>query len=311
MFFCSVTVPPGGGGIAPIDSVTKASDAQFGVDAPTVAVRHWLPCACAEPQKSRAKSVTIQNFIIARRKVAVLTLHVMRDMVTDFYIGTLRKLIEDGDVSISDSVLVVCGGQLDRDVTNAAGFGDVTVTNIDGNAAHQDAESLSYPDASFDVVIVHAGLHHCYSPHRALLEMYRVARKMVVAFESRDSLLMNLAVRFGLTVEYEVDSVTADGKGGVAESGIPNFIYRWTERDVRSAIASFDPIREPSIRYFYDLRIPLQRYIRSGNIKLRLIGRFLAALSLIFRWIIPKQGNEFAFAISKNGVLHPWIIASP
>ena len=123
---------------------------------------------------------------------------------------------------------------------------NVLVTNLDGSEAQQDAERLTFADKSFDVVIVHAGLHHCYSPHRALLEMYRVARKVVVAFESRDSLTMRTAVRLGLTLDYETDSLTADGKGGVAETGIPNFVYRWTERDVIKTIASFDPAREPS-----------------------------------------------------------------
>jgi ubiquinone/menaquinone biosynthesis C-methylase UbiE len=61
-----------------------------------------------------------------------------------------------------------------------------------------DAERLTYGDGSFDVVIAHAGLHHCHSPHRALLEMYRVARKAAIAFESRDSRLIRTAVRLGL-----------------------------------------------------------------------------------------------------------------
>jgi ubiquinone/menaquinone biosynthesis C-methylase UbiE len=45
----------------------------------------------------------------------------------------------------------------------------------------QDAEQLSFEDEAFDYVFVHAGLHHCASPHRALLEMYRVARRGIMA----------------------------------------------------------------------------------------------------------------------------------
>jgi SAM-dependent methyltransferase len=149
----------------------------------------------------------------------------MRDVVTSFYEGTLAKLIRSGEISRTDNVLVVCGGQLDRNVMAHVGFPDFTITNLDGDNP-QNAEKLTYDDGSFDVVVVHAGLHHCYSPHRALLEMYRVARKAVIAFESRDSFLMRTAIRFGLTLEYETDSILADGKGGVAGTGIPNFIYR-------------------------------------------------------------------------------------
>jgi hypothetical protein len=80
--------------------------------------------------------------------------------------------------------------------------------------------------------------------------MYRVARKTAIAFESRDSLLMRIAVKLGFTMDYETDCVTPDGKGGVAESGIPNFVYRWTEREVWKAIATFDPARKPRIEFF-------------------------------------------------------------
>jgi SAM-dependent methyltransferase len=134
-------------------------------------------------------------------------------------------------------------------------------------------ENLTYDDGSFDIVIVHAGLHHCQSPHRALLEMYRVARKCAVAFESRDSLLMRAAVSLGLTESYEVSAISLDGKnGGVADTGTPNFIYRWTERDVRNTIASYDPARIPQIKFFYDLRIPIQRFTRTGNHAMRIVG---------------------------------------
>jgi SAM-dependent methyltransferase len=189
----------------------------------------------------------------------------MRDVVTGFYCDVLRKLLASGKMSQSDSILIVCGGPLDETVMREVGLGDFSLTNIDGFAERQDAENLSYADGSFDVVIAHAGLHHCYSPHRALLEMYRVARKAAIAFESRDSLLMRMAVKLGFTLDYEVDSVTADGKGGVAESGIPNFVYRWTEREVWKLIATFDPVHKPRIEFFYDMRIPIQRLSRSGN----------------------------------------------
>src|SRR5690348_2756463 len=135
----------------------------------------------------------------------------MRDVVTSFYSGVVERLISANIISKTDSVLVVCGGPLDEKVWREAGFGDVTITNIDVGAAdhQQDVENLSYEESSFDVVAVHAGLHHCYSPHRALLEMYRVSRKCAVAFEARESLLMRIAVRFGLTEEYEKSAISA------------------------------------------------------------------------------------------------------
>lgn len=233
----------------------------------------------------------------------------MRDVVTGFYVDVLNRLISSGTASISDSVLVICGGPLDEKVMSEVGFADCTITNLDSGMANhrQDAENLTYNDGSFDIVIVHAGLHHCHSPHRALLEMYRVARKCAVAFEARDSLMMRAAARLGLTMDYEVNSISVDGRGGVADTGIPNFIYRWTERDVTKTVASYDPSRAPQINFFYDLRIPIQRFTLDGSRLLRVIGLIVEPLSKIFARIAPKQCNEFAFAVSKRGAIRPWI----
>src|ERR1700709_2201924 len=94
----------------------------------------------------------------------------------------LKQLMGDASLSTHETVLTVCAGTTEREVFFAAGFTDVTITNLDEQYSGalapykwslQDAENLNYPDNAFDVVFVHAGLHHCYSPHRALLEMYR------------------------------------------------------------------------------------------------------------------------------------------
>jgi SAM-dependent methyltransferase len=238
----------------------------------------------------------------------------MRDVVTGFYVDVLERIIASGTIAISDSVLVVCGGPLDEAVIKKTGFADFTITNLDSGMANhrQDAENLTYENGSFDIVIVHAGLHHCHSPHRAMLEMYRVARKCVVAFESRDSLMMRAAVRLGLTDDYELDSISSDRKrGGVADTGIPNFVFRWTERDVRKAIASYDPSFVPQIQFFYDLRIPIQRFTQTGNNAMRVVGLLIEPLSKLFAAVAPKQCNEFAFAISKAGIPQPWISDNP
>ncbi|MBA7464858.1 hypothetical protein ES707_00016 [subsurface metagenome] len=250
------------------------------------------------------------NHFLARLGVAVLG-SAMRDVVTEFYVGVLRRLILANAISVSDSVLVVCGGELDRRATAEVGFSNVTITGLDvgnGGAIRQDAENLTYPDNSFDVVIVHAGLHHCHSPHRALLEMYRVAKKCCIAYEARDSLLMRTAVRLGLTMDYETVAISPDGKsGGVANTGVPNFIYRWTEREVRKTIASYDPSRLLNVRFFYELRVPVQRYAKSGTWLLRSIGYAIDPLSRLISRLAPGQCNEFAFAILKGDKVHPWI----
>jgi SAM-dependent methyltransferase len=127
--------------------------------------------------------------------------------VSRFYRSTLRKLVRTRRLDPAAKTLVVCGGELDRDMLVNFGFTDVTISNLDTRMtgfppyewAHQDAEALTYRDGAFAQVIEHNGLHHCASPHRALTEMYRVASRVVVAFEPRDSMALRLARRLGLT----------------------------------------------------------------------------------------------------------------
>lgn len=117
--------------------------------------------------------------------------------------------------------------------------------------------------------------------------MYRVARKCAVAFEARDSFMMRLAVRLGLTMDYEINSIDANGRGGFADTGVPNFIYRWTERDVQRTSASYDPARVPDIEFFQDLRLPIQRLERSKQTAVRLLVLAIEPLSRVFAAIAP------------------------
>ena len=123
---------------------------------------------------------------------------------------------------------MACGGQLDRDVLVGLGFSDVTITNLDRRLAandfapfrwaYQDLEQLTFDDAEFDFAIVHNGLHHCHSPHRGLLELYRVARQGVLVFEPRDTALVRLGVRLNLGQKYEVAAVSTTGSARAASA---------------------------------------------------------------------------------------------
>jgi ubiquinone/menaquinone biosynthesis C-methylase UbiE len=148
----------------------------------------------------------------------------------------------------------------------------VTISNLDhhdrieSNYApyawvRQDAENLTVTDDSYDWVVVNAGLHHCGSPHRALCEMLRVARQGVLVLEARDSFLMRIAVRFGLTVQHELE--------------------------------------------------PVQRLAMSKNRMVRASIHLVGAMGWLFRTLLPRQGNMFAFAVSKRGEVQPWLCETP
>ena len=108
----------------------------------------------------------------------------------EFYKNNLKRSISDKEASI----LVIAGGKLDKQVFLDLGYKNVIISNIDSrmNAneylpytwSFQNVENLTYQDNFFDYTVVHAALHHCKSPHKALLEMYRVAKKGIISFET-------------------------------------------------------------------------------------------------------------------------------
>ena len=219
-------------------------------------------------------------------------------------------------------ILVVCGGRSDHDALHKAGFKHVTISNLDVRMRgdefapfawiFQDAEDLKYSDGTFDFCIVHNGLHHCYSPHRALLEIYRVARKGILVFEPRDTFLVRLVVKLNFGQEYEVAAVAGNALkfGGVRNCSIPNYVYRWSEREIEKTIRSFTPIGRPRFHYFYALRVPTERLSAMKNRVVAHIIRILLPLIRVFTHLFPKQCNCFAFAIEKldvTGDLHPWL----
>ena len=223
-----------------------------------------------------------------------------------FYERTLRRLLDEGVADTGMSVLVVAGGDLDREVLRLAGFENVTVSNITDGV---DAEDLPYEDESFDLAIVSAGLHHCRSPHRALLELYRVARRVALALEARDAALLRLATRIGALEQYELTAVAANdfAAGGVQDTAVPNYVYRWTEREVEKTIASYVPHERHRILFFHELEVPFSVVDMTGGPLRRTAARVaLPALRALTR-VAPKQANLFAFAVVKPGELQPWL----
>lgn len=246
-----------------------------------------------------------------RRRIAM-------DPRLDFYASYVDRWIPDRHAS----VLVIAGGQADKQVIESLGFGNVVFSNVDpihaGAAdfapykfSHQDAEALTYADASFDYVIVHAGLHHCHSPHRALLEMYRVARKGIVVIEARDSATMRLLQLMMIAETYEVTAVRfwKGERGGVKNGPIPNFVYRWTEREVQKTINCFAPQAVHSFDFGYGRAAPAAVQNPGHSARNLTIG-MLFALYRLFALVFPRQRNLFAIFVSKPNLpndLQPWL----
>jgi ubiquinone/menaquinone biosynthesis C-methylase UbiE len=242
----------------------------------------------------------------------------MSDTRISFYKKTVYKWITDK----SASILVVGGGETDRDVLHSLGFTNVMISNLDSRLkgdefepyqwSLQKAEELSYGKDEFDFVVVHAALHHCESPHRALLEMYRVAKIAAIAFESRDGLLMKILEKVKLTPSYEHVAVYYnDGKfGGVNNTEIPNYIYRWTERDIEKTVHTYAPYAKHKFQYEYGNDVPSSVGLQQKATIKQFVISVAKPFYQIFILLFPKQQNLFAFYIKKPEIpkdLHEWL----
>ena len=236
----------------------------------------------------------------------------------NFYKKTVDELIP----SKNNSILICGAGHLDKNVFQSLGFASVTISNLDTRTkpeefapfdwSFQNAEDLSFENDSFDYVVIHAAIHHASLPHKVLTEMYRVAKKGVLAFEARDSLLMRFLEKFDLAQVYEHAAVHHNsGKyGGRNNTEIPNFVYRWTEREIEKTIQTYAPFYKHRIRYRYGTAFPhTPKIVSKGRLKvyfLRIMQPFYWGFSKIFK----RQQNLFAFLIEKPQTLEglfPWL----
>jgi SAM-dependent methyltransferase len=233
-----------------------------------------------------------------------------------FASSVIESLKRSGDIHENSSVLAVCAGAAERDLFEATHLRQVIISSLDPVVLSEaiapytgrmaDVRSLPFGSKEFDWVFVSDGLHHCDSPHQALLEMYRVARKGVIVFESRDSLLMRLAVSCRLTEDYEITAVTANGGtcGGVNYTSVPNYVYRWTEREFEKVISCADPTGRPHFRFFYGFNAPSRDYRGAKALVFDAVKRGAALLAKVFK----KQSNSFCMVALKPKELFPWLV---
>ncbi len=242
-----------------------------------------------------------------------------KDPKQRFLCKRVMEWIKEKDATI----LIAAGGLREKYLFSLMGFKNVTITNIDTGIdvdkyapfkwEHANVEDLPYENESFDYVVAHDALHHCRSPHRALLEMYRVAAKGLFYIESYDSVFVRLMAKLGIGQNYETAAVYYnEGKqGGVENTHIPNFIYRWREREVIKTIQSYAPYRQHEFAFRFNpyLSMGLVRRKR-GNIIKKLLKGVIGQSYLVFARLFPRFSNQFAVYVGKPDLeqnIYPWI----
>ena len=249
----------------------------------------------------------------------------------------LQKCVHSMGLDLLSDVLVVGGSAEDGRTLYRIGFTRVTLSNLlDPSPSEQadldgsemstmrlDAEAMELADNSYDLVLAHEMLHHCRSPHKALLEMLRVSRRHVILLEPNNSLAMRVLLRLRFSFPYELPAVIASGfqTGGVRDSSIPNYIYRWNAMEVYQTTASYLAESEFDLytQGYWDFNVDeaeLQRRseTRIGSVTKILSPRvFLAGLRGLqavvnqIPWLA-RQGNKFFGCIEKRSELKPWLI---
>lgn len=267
-------------------------------------------------------------------KSATITLPTQESTCKDRsgFLSVLQRYIATHKLEPRGSLLVLGASDGDASILREAGWSSITLSNFSSPSSidearpylELDAEDIELPDESFESVAAYEVLHHCRSPHRALCEMLRVSRRYVFLQEPNDSALYSFLRRLGLIFPFEIPAVIANGyiAGGVRNSCVPNFIYRWNHSTVYQTVLAFIPERIVHVHSYpywelnhteYELQLrmdtPIGPLIKaSGGPKnfrllLRVAQKILNAVPPI-----RKQGNQFFCCIEKTDQLREWLV---
>lgn len=205
-----------------------------------------------------------------------------------FYENLVKKKIQNRHAKI----IVFGADDNDLNIFEKLNFTNVTFSNlnIDNDKIIKiNIYENNLDDEQYDYSVTNASIHHSSKPHMAILEMYRVSRQGVLIIEANDSLLVRAAVKINFSEEFEISAVK-NGSTGVDNTNIPNFVYRWTEREIYKLLNSYKPdiVHRVNFEYENDVRLP-----KSAFLGLRVI------LSLFFLFF-KKQQNLMGIFIDKE-----------
>jgi ubiquinone/menaquinone biosynthesis C-methylase UbiE len=219
----------------------------------------------------------------------------------------LRKMVEAmGEPLPGKTILCICGGDgAEADFLQRLGA-CVTTTDLSPVAISaarlrnprlrcliMDAESLSFPDRSFDWAVVRDGLHHLARPLKGLYELERVSREGFAILEGQDSLAVRFLVRIGMGEDR-------DPAGG--------YVYRFSRRELHKIFSTIQtlarwrihtawlPFGSDVLKYFSTARLLVYPLI-NNRVLLKLLGSRIGRRTMkgVFQGInhlIGRWGNS-------------------
>ena len=208
----------------------------------------------------------------------------------DFY----KKKVENHIINKDSSILVLGAGNLDKEIFETLNFTNVKLSNINNNDNIEKLDlynlhDLKIEDEKYDYCVAHACIHHSSKPHNAILEMYRVSKKGVLIIESTDSYLSRIACYLKFSEEFEVSAIKKNiNFGGVDNTKIPNFVFRWTEREIYKLFSSYKPEIKHSIVFDYGHQLKFTKSF------------FIKSIFKFFFFLFKKQQNLFSIFIDKT-----------
>jgi SAM-dependent methyltransferase len=241
----------------------------------------------------------------------------------DHYLEVLENLLKEKVIDTSSHILVACGGTTDRNTLMRAGLNNCVISNLDSRQSadeflplgwsYQDAEAMSYADGAFDFCIVHEGLHHCRSPHSAMIEMLRVAKRGILIIEPAENIFTKLGVKMGFGQEYEQAAVYGNDClfGGFQNTFIPNYLYRFSPSDIRKTLLCARPEMPLNFKFTHYLRLPWEQLrLRKNHLRLTIVSAINPILILFQRLLPGVFANQMTALVLKPTdpmKVQPWL----
>jgi len=157
----------------------------------------------------------------------------------------------------------------------------------------ENAECLSFPSRSYDLVFCKESLHHLARPVLGLYEMLRVCREAAILIEPYETWAGRILQTLGIATVYEKNQI-----GNVAARD--NYVYRWHRRDLEALLASL----YLESGYTLDLTLGWMSSRANGH-RNPWIRRAAALCGWLLGWTPGSRGNYMTALITPGTNLPP------